>query len=112
MSKFGERTQLFYGSVADSDGIGGEVGTDGFLTVTLGGSDADWTYATAVINATWNGSSEVLGRITWAYSAQQDFRKDISVTVPLHQGEKYRVDWSDKRKADNIVVRLLWTPMP
>ncbi|MCB0712225.1 MAG: hypothetical protein KDD67_07835 [Ignavibacteriae bacterium] len=112
MSSFGERVQLFWGSIDGSDGTGGSAReTDGFLTVTLSGKDESWTYATAKITSSERGGSEVLGQLTWAYSAQQNFMKHISLTVPVKRGESFHVDWSDKREAKWITARLLWTPL-
>ncbi|MGE3801355.1 MAG: hypothetical protein AB7H80_10070 [Candidatus Kapaibacterium sp.] len=112
MSSFGERVQLFWGSIDGSDGSGGGPReTDGFLTVTLSGTDESWTYVNAKITSSEGGGKEQLALLTWAYSAQQDFTKSISVTVPVKRGESFNVDWSDKRKANWITARLLWTPL-
>ena len=80
MSRFGERIMLFYGDVAGSDGTNSPPReTDGFLTVTLAGSDKNCSYATAVIETSVDDTKTVVGEITWTYSAQQDFKKSISV---------------------------------
>lgn len=111
MSHFGERIVLFFGDVAGSDGTSGTAReTDGFLTVTLAGSDKSWSYATAVIETSVRGTKTVVGEITWAYSAQQDFKKSISVCVPIKKGEAIDVNWSAQRNADNIKARVQWIP--
>jgi len=111
MSRFGERIVLFYGDIAGSDGTSGAAReTDGFLTVTLAGSDKSWSYATAVIETVAGGVTTNVGEITWAYSAQQDFKKSVSVSVPIKQGEIIKVGWTDQRNAGNIKARVQWIP--
>lgn len=111
MSQFGERIVLFFGDVAGSDGTGSPPReTDGFLTVTLAGSDKNWSYATAVIETLAGGVKTVVGETTWAYAAQQDFKKSVSVTVPIKKGEAILVGWSAQRNAEGIKARVQWIP--
>lgn len=111
MSRFGERIVLFFGDVAGSDGTSGPAReADGFLTVTLAGSDKSWSYVTAVIETSVHGAKTVVGEITWAYSAQQDFKKSISVSVPIKKGEAIDVSWRDQRNASNIKASVQWIP--
>jgi len=111
MSRFGKRIVLFHGDIAGSDGTEGVArDTDGFLTVTLAGSDSGFSYATAVIETLTGGVADTVGEITWAYSAQQDFKRSESVSVPIKKGEIIRVKWEDKRNAGKIKAKVQWVP--
>ena len=111
MSRFGKRVVLFHGDIAGSDGTAGAAReTDGFLTVILAGSDSGYSYATAVIETASGGARDIAGEITWAYSAQQDFKKSESVSVPVKKGESFDVKWNDQRNAGKIKAKVQWIP--
>lgn len=84
--------------------------TDGFLQVVIQGKDEGYTYLTLVVRQT-TGDQTAIGGVTWAYSAQQDFEKVASCTVPIQKGIGVTVAAIGKRKDSLLNCRIWWIPL-